>query len=85
MVLSSIGARQTRVGAIETNEVRTYDLTVEEDVLLAVDSLTDAQRVALMLKKVTEEADRLEKELLGIDQPLSKFRQELEKEPFDEE
>ena len=42
--MSSIGARQTRVGAIETSEVRTYDLTVEEDVLLAVDSLTDAQR-----------------------------------------
>ena len=85
LVLSSIGARQTRVGAILTSEVRTYDLTVEEDVLLAVDSLTDAQRVALMLKKVTEEADRLEKELLSIDQPLSKFRRELEKEPFDEE
>jgi hypothetical protein len=85
LVLSSIGARQTRVGAILTSEVRTYDLTVEEDVLLAVDSSTDAQRVALMLKKVTEEADRLEKELLSIDQPLSKFRRELEKEPFDEE
>ena len=33
LVLSSIGARQTRVGAIETNEVRTYDLTVEEAII----------------------------------------------------
>jgi hypothetical protein len=83
-ILASIGNRPVRIGAILTKEQRTYDLTVEEDVLLAPEPATDAQRTAMLLRRVVEEADRLEHEHLGRDERIDTFRHELVKESADE-
>jgi hypothetical protein len=83
-ILASIGNRPVRIGAILTKEQRTYDLTVEEDVLLAPEPATDAQRTAMLLRRVVEEADRLEHEHLGRDERIDTFRHELIKESADE-
>ena len=69
------------MGAIQTSEHRTYDLTVEGDVLLSNDASTDSTLLAALLRKVTRDADWLERELLaGRDDELKVFRKELEGE-----
>jgi len=51
----------SRVGAIFTREVRSYDLTVEDDMLLAAAEY-DAPRAALLINRVTQQADLMEHE-----------------------
>lgn len=69
------------IGAIITHEIRTYDLTVESDVLLARDASTDAARVEMLIQQVVQQADQLEEyHLPGKDEPLPTFKGELEKE-----
>ena len=59
---------------------RTYDLTVEDDTLLALNEQTDARRVALCLRRVVDAADGVELALLGKDAPLSSFSGDLHNE-----
>jgi hypothetical protein len=67
-----------RLGAVETEQERTYDLTVEEDVLLGTNVADDSVRVGLLLRRVAEQADLLEQEQLpGLDQELQQFRKDL--------
>jgi len=67
-----------RLGAVLTEQERTYDLTVEEDVLLGSNMEDDAARVGLLLRRVAEQADLLEQEHLpGLDQELRQFRDDL--------
>jgi hypothetical protein len=67
-----------KIGAIVTKEDRTYDLTVESDVVLAATPYTDAQRVGTLINRVVLQADRLEQEHLpGHDEVLQTFRDEL--------
>jgi hypothetical protein len=80
----SLRGSSVRIGAILTVQPRTYDLTVEDDVLLADDIATDAHRLAFLLRRVVHEADRLEREHLNRDEMLAAFRHELEKETLDE-
>lgn len=68
-----------RVGAIPQVS-GTYDLTVEQDVLLTEDQAHDAARLRGLLERVLDEADDLERLLLEIDQPMRHFRMDLEKE-----
>jgi len=57
-----------------------YDLTVEDDVLL-VDPRHDIARVAMLLKRAAEEADTLEQlHLPSLDQPLDVFEVDLKQE-----
>ena len=57
-----------------------YDLTVEEDVLLG-DPQHDVARVALLLKRVADHADALEQiHLPSLDQPLDVFEADLQDE-----
>ena len=70
-----------RIGLIETEEQRTYDLTVESDVLLAESSAQDAHRLGLLLARVLQQADELEHVLRPDDDaPLPRFREDLEGE-----
>jgi hypothetical protein len=59
---------------------RTYDLTVEDDVLLSATE-TDASRLSLLVRRVVSWADALEqRHLPGRDEVLAFFRDELSKE-----
>jgi superfamily II DNA or RNA helicase len=71
----------SRVGAILTKEDRSYDLTVEDDVLLGP-SEHDAGRLAVLIRRVTEQADRMELEHFDDerDAPLGDFEIDLRKE-----
>jgi hypothetical protein len=73
-----------RIGAILTPEERSYDLTIEEDVLLA-EQAHDRNRVATLVRRVTEQADRMEREHFedGRDQGLDVFERDLAKEGGD--
>lgn len=71
----------SRLGAVLTERESTYDLTVEEDVLLGANLADDPVRLGLMLRRVAEEADQLEQQRLpGLDQPLQAFRSNLTQE-----
>ncbi|MCA9730027.1 MAG: hypothetical protein KC729_20255, partial [Candidatus Eisenbacteria bacterium] len=69
-----------RIGAIATKDHRSYNLTVEGDVLLG-DPSHDAQRVASLIGRIVTSADRLEADLLpDRDRPLEEFRDNLDRE-----
>ena len=69
-----------RVGVIFGKEERSYDTTVEGDVLLAEEE-HDAARVEMLVRRVVEQADWLEAHLLpGRDEPLTTFETDLNKE-----
>lgn len=78
-IAEGVSALPVRLGVIEKEE-HSYDLTVEEDVLLAAEE-HDAARVAALIGRVAAQADRLEQHHLpGHDEPLKTFRSDLEKE-----
>lgn len=60
-----------------------YDLTIEDDVLLGDDERNDADRIEGLLRRVTAQADRLEDIVLQIDQPMVKLRDDLRHEGDD--
>lgn len=69
-----------RIGALERGEeAQSYDLTVEDDVLLSNPD-HDATRVLQLILRVTAQADELERSLLGTDEPLTTFREDLQRE-----
>ena len=71
-----------RLGAILAAVERSYDLTVEDDVLLGKEASSDALRIGILIGWVTQEADRLEQERLpGRDALLKEFSDELHEEP----
>ena len=73
-----IARHRGRIGAIATCDNATYDLTVEDDALLAADAAHDAARVAVLVRRVIELADELEQRLLpGRDETLATFRENL--------
>lgn len=65
-----------RIGAVYDEKIQSYDLTIEGDVLLGGPD-TDLTRVGWLLGEVTQVADRLEERLLGGDQPMPTFRDDL--------
>lgn len=80
-LVASAAALSARIGAIMTQEERTYDLTVEDDVLLAESEKTDVQRVTILIRRVVHQADMLEQQHLpGHDEILATFRDELSEE-----
>ncbi len=69
-----------RIGAILDTADRSYDMTVEGDVLLG-DAEHDATRVGALILRVTTQADWLERHLLpGRDEPLDTFENDLRQE-----
>jgi hypothetical protein len=72
--------RHARIGAIVGHDDASYDLTVEEDVLLGAPE-HDVSRVSLLLRRVANEADELEQtHLPGRDQMLEVFEADLRAE-----
>jgi len=69
-----------KIGAIIGRDEGSYDLTVEDDVLLA-DPQHDVARVTMLLRRVAEQADALEQiHLPSLDQPLKVFEADLKHE-----
>jgi hypothetical protein len=80
-IVHSGQARPMKIGAIRTIRDRTYDLTVEGDVLLGGDPTTDRERVAMLIGRTVRDADSLEQaHLPGRDAALETFRTDLEQE-----
>lgn len=79
-VEESSRTRRVRLGAIVGREDASYDLTVEDDVVLG-DPFYDAVRVGMLLKRVAHQADALEQvHLPSQDQKLAVFEQDLKQE-----
>jgi len=72
---------QSRIGAILTREERSYDLTVEDDVLLSTPA-HDEVRVGLLVCRVARQADRMEREHFDDDRDavLDVFAADMRKE-----
>ncbi|MGD9854330.1 MAG: helicase-related protein [Planctomycetaceae bacterium] len=80
-VVESARRAPVKIGAILTAEDRTYDLTVESEVVLAATSETDAARVGMLVRRVVSQADVLEQQHLpGVDEVLDTFREDLMRE-----
>lgn len=76
-IAASVASDRVRLGAMEEGESRSYNLTVQEEVLLAAPE-HDTVRAEALLMRVAAEADRLELvHLPGEDRPLEVFREEL--------
>ena len=72
--------RHIRMGAIVGRDDASYNLTVEEDVLLA-DPAHDMSRVSILLRRVADQADCLAQiHLPGLDQALDVFGANLKQE-----
>lgn len=71
---------RAKIGAIETDEQRSYDLTVEGEVLLDATGESDAARIAALIRRVARQADLLEHEHLNRDEALETFEADLGKE-----
>ena len=79
-VLESVRTRHVRIGVIRGREEALYNLTVEDDVLLA-DPSQDVARVTILLHRVVKQSDTLEQILLPLlDQPLAAFVSDLKHE-----
>jgi hypothetical protein len=75
---ASVAISTAKIGAIPATAALSYNLTVEDDVLLSGDDSVNAVRVANMVKRVAIEADRLEHlHLDGRDEPLTTFKKDL--------
>jgi hypothetical protein len=80
-IVSKTASSIIKIGAIITKEDRTYDLTVEGDVLLPASNINDALRVGMLINHVVRNADIFEQVYLpGHDEPLDTFRHELVQE-----
>ncbi|MCF7787142.1 MAG: DUF1587 domain-containing protein [Prosthecobacter sp.] len=78
-VLREHDLQSARIGALDAKEDQSYDLTVEEDTLLAA-AAHDLERVRHLIVRVTHDADVVEKRLLEHDKPLATFLTDLQHE-----
>jgi hypothetical protein len=79
-IQESVRTKSGRLGAVLDREGGSYNLTVQEDVLLG-DRGHDAARVCVLLKRVAEFADRLEQiHLPDADRALDVFAEDLRQE-----
>ena len=84
-VIASALRASMKIGAILTRDYRTYDLTVESEVILASSAEFDVPRVLSLIRRVVAQADALEQEHLpGVDAALDAFRQDLDRETVDD-
>lgn len=84
-IVASVARIRSKVGAILTSDARTYDLTVEREVLLARIESTDATRISRLIAQVVNQADALEQEYLPeVDEVIATFREDLHREATDE-
>ena len=81
-VVECAARNELRIGALFTGEEnRSFNVTVEGCLLLGLDSTHDAARAELLISRVVNGADLLERELLSDrDEPLATFRADLERD-----
>jgi hypothetical protein len=80
-LIRSVQKSRAKLGAIETDEERTFDLTVEDDILLTGKDDIDRERLAALISRTVDRADLLEQiHLPGHDESLELFRPDLENE-----
>jgi hypothetical protein len=80
-VILSACRLDARIGAIVEVETGTYELTVEEDILLPTDPQHDASRLQALLMRVVDQADRIEQDsVLGLNHSRDKSRGQPERE-----
>ncbi|MBN1903048.1 DEAD/DEAH box helicase family protein [Candidatus Sumerlaeota bacterium] len=73
-----------RIGAILSRDDRSYDLTVEDDVILAAPEY-DMNRISRLIRKVVEQAENMEQlHFQSQDMPVEEFEENLAKEGEDE-
>lgn len=78
-IMESAQRESIKIGVIRGPNESVCDLTVEGDVLLGVDPATDADRVAMLVRRTVSQADQLEgKHLPGKDRHLEDVRSKLE-------
>jgi hypothetical protein len=77
-----VRARPVQIGAAWDDRFGCYDLNAEGEVLLGQES-SDPDRLGWLIARVTETADDLEHELLGRDESLATFRDDLSREAPD--
>lgn len=85
-IIESVSKSRIRLGAVQSDDEseRSYNLTVEDDVILG-DPQQDQARLEMLLRRVTSQADLLEQiHLPPLDQPLEKFENDLQKEGHNE-
>jgi hypothetical protein len=81
LIQQSVVRSPSKIGVILGSDDRSYNLTVEGDVLLSPDPEVNAIRIAQLLRRVTREADRLELlHMPGRDVKLESFRLDLSTE-----
>lgn len=68
-----------RLAVFEDDRFKSYNVTIEGDVMLGAPS-SDAARVEWLLHRVTQVADKLEEQILGVDQNMDVFRDALKQE-----
>jgi hypothetical protein len=79
-VEKSAAMENIRIGAIVGRDEGSYDLTVEEDVMLGA-AQYDVARVTSLLRRVVDQADAMEQiHLPSLDQPLQVFEHDLQSE-----
>lgn len=80
-ITASLARFPAKVGAIITREDRSYDMTVEGEVLLGPDEEHDEARIRLLISRVVRRADELEqRHVPNADAPLSQFERDLKVE-----
>ncbi|APV51641.1 hypothetical protein BWI17_19255 [Betaproteobacteria bacterium GR16-43] len=76
--------RSIVVGALLRADGRTYDLTIEWEVLLSERMEVDCERIVWLIDLVVSQADDLEQRFLpDTDAPMSSFRKDLSSEGLD--
>jgi len=79
-ISESVATRRVRLGALMGRDEKSYDLTVEDDVMLR-DTRYDTARVTMLIRRVTEQADILEDtHLPGEDRGMKVFSEDLGQE-----
>jgi hypothetical protein len=79
-IKDSVQSTRVRLGAVRDREAQSYNLTVQDDVLLG-GTQHDAARVEALLQRVANQADQVEQiHLPGQDAPLDMFVKELREE-----
>ena len=74
--------RAIQIAAIYDPKFETYNLATEREILLGSEA-HDLPRIETLIEDVVQSADDLEARLLGSDQALSIFREDLSRESQD--
>jgi hypothetical protein len=80
IVRTAVDATGVRLTVFEDDRFKSYNVTIEGDVVLGP-ATADLERVQWLLDRVTLVADRLEKEILELDQSMDVFRDAIKHEP----